>query len=112
MMIKAILVLPVGLIAAVAWHGDAMADGVKKVERRIASERVQYVGVRKRWHVRGYLLYHGGYSYDVYDVRAHYSGVNYWLGLDNQGGCCGPFDSGFFFDSTIRPRGGNSPYLN
>ena len=23
-----------------------------------------------------------------------------------------PFDSGFFFDSAIRPNGGNSPYMN
>jgi hypothetical protein len=24
----------------------------------------------------------------------------------------GPFDSGFFFDSGIRPNGGSSPYMN
>jgi hypothetical protein len=24
----------------------------------------------------------------------------------------GPFDHGFFFDSGIEPRGGDSPYLN
>jgi hypothetical protein len=24
----------------------------------------------------------------------------------------GPFDSGFFFDSPIAPRGGDSPYMN
>jgi hypothetical protein len=23
-----------------------------------------------------------------------------------------PFDSGFFFDSAIRPNGGNAPYMN
>jgi hypothetical protein len=116
MMLKAILVLSVGLIGAWAWHGDVMADGVKRVERGIASERVRYVGVRKRGHVRGYLAYHGGYSYDLFAVRnTTYGDVrarNYWRGGDNQGGCCGPFDSGFFFDSSIRPQGGNAPYLN
>jgi hypothetical protein len=123
MMLRAILALSVGLIGTLAWHGDAFADGVKRIERGTASARARYVGVHKRGYVRGYLAYHhrGGYSYDLYsvintygDARARYGGVNYYRDpfVDNQGGCCGPFDNGFFFDSTIRPHGGNSPYLN
>jgi hypothetical protein len=122
MMLKAILALSVGLIGALAWHGDAMADGVRRIEHGIASKRARYVGVHKRGYVRGYLAYRrGGYSYDLYsvintygDARARYGGVNYFRDpfVDNQGGCCGPFDNGFFFDSGIRPHGGNSPYLN
>ena len=113
MMLKAILALWVGLIGVLAWRGDAMADGVKRVERGIAYERARFVGVRKRGPVRGYLVYRGGYSYGPRDVIDFYGArPQYWLGWDNQGGCCGPFDSGFFFDSSIRPHGGNAPYLN
>jgi hypothetical protein len=51
----------------------------------------------------------GGYSYRASDVTNTYgrSPPPYEHVSQSPGG---PFDSGFFFDSAIRPRGGNSPY--
>jgi hypothetical protein len=70
--------------------------------------------------VRGYVARRGGYSYSAGDVintygnnRTNYSGANVYRNpaYDRQtpGGL---FDHGFFFDSGIGPRGGNSPYMN
>jgi hypothetical protein len=53
----------------------------------------------------------GGYSYRWRDVINTYgSSPPPYLDVSQSPG--GPFDSGFFFDSAIRPRGGNSPYLH
>lgn len=72
-----------------------------------------------RPQVRGYLVRRGGYSYDLGDTTNTYGdsrnvyGANqmfrHWS-LDRQT-TSGPFDHGFFFDSGIAPRGGDSPYL-
>jgi hypothetical protein len=54
----------------------------------------------------------GGYSYTPSDVTRSGIGAEpapYPGARQSQGG---PFDSGFFFDSGIGPRGGNAPYLN
>ncbi len=72
---------------------------------------------RRGPQVRGFVLRRGGYAYAASDSintygdgRAVYGGGNpYFYNQPTQGG---PFDSGFFFDSGINPRGGNSPYLN
>ena len=53
----------------------------------------------------------GGYSYRATDVTSTYG----WTPppyMDVRQSPAGPFDSGFFFDSGIGPRGGNSPYLH
>jgi hypothetical protein len=53
----------------------------------------------------------GGYSYRAPDVTSTYGHTPPpWAGVRQSQG--GPFDSGFFFDSGIDPRGGNSPYLH
>lgn len=70
--------------------------------------------------VRGYVRRRGGYSYSVEDTintygdsRSNYGGASTYRyeGLDRQT-ISGPFDHGFFFDSGIAPRGGDSPYMN
>ena len=52
----------------------------------------------------------GGYSYSAGDVSSTY-GRNPPPYMDVRQSPGGPFDSGFFFDSGISPRGGNSPYM-
>ncbi len=88
----------------------AGADGTKKVYRAGSSYAAKG-GPR----VRGYVLEkRGGYSYDPEDVaNAYYShkDARYLFSYPRQS-ISGPFDSGFFFDSAIRPRGGDAPYLN
>ena len=70
--------------------------------------------------VKGYAARRGGYSYRAEDVintwgdsRTRYGGTNWFRfqGTDRQSSS-GPFDHGFFFDSGIGPRGGESPYMN
>ncbi|MBX9926574.1 MAG: hypothetical protein K2Y05_09460 [Hyphomicrobiaceae bacterium] len=62
----------------------------------------------------------GGYSYSAPDTINTYGDSRGRYGrteafrdpnIDRQTNF-GPFDNGFFFDSGIGPRGGNSPYLN
>lgn len=70
--------------------------------------------------VRGYVARRGGYSYapedsiNTYgDSRSKFGSTSFYRDprLDSQTNG-GPFDHGFFFDSGINPRGGNSPYPN
>ncbi len=62
----------------------------------------------------------GGYSYSAPDTintygdsRGRFGRTEAFRdpGFDRQTNF-GPFDNGFFFDSGVGPRGGNSPYLN
>jgi hypothetical protein len=70
--------------------------------------------------VRGYTARRGGYSYSYADTidtygnpRTQYGGSNLYRDpmLDRQTNA-GPFDHGFFFDSGITARGGDSPYMH
>jgi hypothetical protein len=70
--------------------------------------------------VRGFVQRRGGYSYSSSDVvntwgngRSLFGSTNTYRNpyLDLQSRS-GPFDHGFFFDSGVSPRGGNSPYQN
>ncbi|MDX2307502.1 MAG: hypothetical protein NW216_04620 [Hyphomicrobium sp.] len=70
--------------------------------------------------VKGYVERRGGYSYSKADTINTYgdsrardgsAGNLRDPGLDRQTNA-GPFDHGFFFDSAIAPRGGDSPYMN
>jgi hypothetical protein len=75
---------------------------------------------RRAPQVRGFVLRRGGYSYSATDVintyghsRTLYGGVNsYRDPFSDRQTRNGPFDHGFFFDSGIGPRGGDSPYRN
>lgn len=75
---------------------------------------------RRAPQVRGFVQRRGGYSYSWSDVantygqsRSIYGGVNaYRDPFADRQTRSGPFDHGFFFDSGIAPRGGDSPYRN
>lgn len=75
---------------------------------------------RKGPQVRGYVARRGGYSYSVQDTintygnaRTRYGSVNsYRDPFSDRQTTSGPFDHGFFFDSGVAPRGGDSPYMN
>jgi hypothetical protein len=73
---------------------------------------------RRAPQVRSFVQRRGGYSYSSADVintygngRSVYGSTNTYRNpyLDLQSRS-GPFDHGFFFDSGVSPRGGNSPY--
>lgn len=75
---------------------------------------------KKGARVKGYVERRGGYSYDQADAINTYGDSRSKFGgasslrdpsLDKQTNA-GPFDHGFFFDSAIGPRGGDSPYQN
>jgi hypothetical protein len=66
--------------------------------------------------VRGYRKRRGQYSYSANDVantygnsRTRYGSVNSYR--DHRQTNAGPFDHGWFFDSAVAPRGGDSPYM-
>lgn len=72
-----------------------------------------------RAQVRGYRARRGSYSYSANDVantdrnsRSRYGSVNsYRDPFSDRQTVAGPFDHGWFFDSAVAPRGGDSPYL-
>ncbi|MGE3919166.1 MAG: hypothetical protein AB7F78_26060, partial [Hyphomicrobiaceae bacterium] len=75
---------------------------------------------RKAPRVKGYVERRGGYSYSYGDTINTYGDSRNVYGstqsfrdpmLDRQTNA-GPFDHGFFFESGVAPRGGNSPYMN
>ena len=69
--------------------------------------------------VRGYRGRRGSYSYSANDVantsgdnRTRYGSVNsYRDPFSDRQTTAGPFDHGWFFDSAVAPRGGDSPYM-
>jgi hypothetical protein len=70
--------------------------------------------------VKGYAERRGGYSYSYSDSINTYGDSRSLYGsasayrdpnLDKQTNA-GPFDHGFFFDSGVGARGGDSPYMN
>lgn len=92
----------------------------KAVETEESKNARASYSYRKGPKVRGFVWRRGGYSYSAADSintygdsQSRYSGYslfrNYDFGRQTSGG---PFDSDFFFDSGISPRGGNSPYQN
>ena len=90
----------------------------ESVESRQARASVLYRGGTR---VRGFTWRRvGGYSYAAEDSINTYgdsqSRYSYYSLFRNQDfgrqSSSGPFDSDFFFDSGISPRGGNSPYPN
>ena len=94
--ISAIVISGLAIVTAVA---PALADGKKS---------------------KGHSQQRGGYSYDYADSintygdsRSKYGGASSLRdpNLDRQTNA-GPFDHGFFFDSGIGERGGDSPYMH
>ena len=109
---RALLAAALAALFGVSLVGEAMADTSRS--ERSASYR------KKKPQVRGYVARRGGYSYSYADsldtygsARTVTGGSRYYrdANLDRQT-TSGPFDHGFFFDSGISPRGGDSPYMH
>lgn len=111
---------------AVSGIGATSAEA-EQVRKRSLAQAEQGAGAhrasayyRRAPQVRGFVARRGGYSYSAADVintygnsRSLYGGSNvYRDGMLDRQTPFGPFDHGFFFDSGIGPRGGNTPYQN
>jgi hypothetical protein len=83
-----------GKVRAIRTVGSAEQTSGRYQRRRIAHPRI-YAGRRI-----------GFYSYTYRDVMSPWRDP--YLYRQTQ---AGPFDSGFFFDSAILPRGGDSPHI-
>ncbi|MFM9938457.1 MAG: hypothetical protein ACKVP7_03045 [Hyphomicrobiaceae bacterium] len=79
-----------------------------------------YYRKRSGPQVRGFVARRGGYSYTYGDSVNTYGDSRSLYGstyvfrtpsIDRQT-TAGPFDHGFFFDSGVTPRGGDSPYMH
>jgi hypothetical protein len=98
----------------------AEAGSRKQVQTTDGVEHSQSTYYRGGPKVRGYVARRGGYSYTAEDAINTYGDARSLFGgasslrdpsLDRQTNS-GPFDHGFFFDSGIGARGGDSPYMN
>jgi hypothetical protein len=109
-------------VSLAAMVSPVFAAGAKKPapEAAATAEHPKSATYRKGPQVRGFIQRRGGYSYGVADTintygdtRTTYGSVNSyrdpWSDRQSRNG---PFDHGFFFDSGIAPRGGDSPYRN
>jgi hypothetical protein len=121
MMQKTIAVI--ATLAVVSFSGPVEAQTKKAAPQPTVSADGAHPSsayYRRAPEVRGFVQRRGGYSYSVGDLvntygssRTLYGGNNanrdaYATGQTRSG----PFDHGFFFDSGVSPRGGNSPYPN
>lgn len=106
--------IAIALAAAVASASFAATDVAR------ADERAKVREGGKGAQVRGYTERRGGYSYSYADTINTYGDSRSVYGaaqsfrdpmLDRQT-IAGPFDHGFFFESGVSARGGNSPYLH
>lgn len=123
-MIRLMAVVLVGALGVAGLSaGPAGADSVRKrtvVEAQPGGAHPASRYYRRGPKVRGFVARRGGYSYSAADVintygnsRSIYGGANAWRlwSYDRQTEF-GPFDHGFFFDSGVTLRGGNTPYPN
>jgi hypothetical protein len=107
---RTLLVAGLGVAALMACAGVSQADG-----RKVTIEAGPAIGEKARHSRKGgsagrrHLVLRGGYAYgrsEVTNTYEFFSRAPYaWV--DQSPG--GPFDSGFFFDSGIRPLN-NAPY--
>jgi hypothetical protein len=114
----------VGAAALLAMAAPADATKKKPVqteaEATVSKQQRASASYRRGPQVRGFVQRRGGYSYaapdsiNTYgDSQSRYSGYSLFRNQDfGRQSSGGPFDSDFFFDSGISPRGGNSPYQN
>jgi hypothetical protein len=117
-MFRAIGLAVAGIIAVMSLTvaGTAIADDKPASARQHANSAKVKGGAK----VKGYVARRGGYSYSAEDTintygdsRSRYGATQSFRDpmMDRQSSA-GPFDHGFFFESGIAPRGGNSPYMN
>jgi hypothetical protein len=116
---KSFLMIALGAAALMLCGGEPVQAGERGtlVQDASAKKRAYRKGSAR---VYGYSVRRGGYSYGTADVvntygltRNKYGIINSYRDpfVDRQTNS-GPFDHGFFFDSGIGPRGGDSPYLH
>ena len=84
-------------------HAPAVADDGYWDYARHNKAKVMKYRKSRHYRKRRYAKRRGFYSYTYRDTLPTY------FDRQTQGA---PFDSGFFFDSAIRPHGGNAPYMN
>lgn len=110
----------IGLAAVAAAPSSSDAGEIRRTEAVGPGAHRASPNYRRGPQVKGYVARRGGYSYSAGDVintygdsRSIYGGASVYRDrfLDRQT-TAGPFDHGFFFDSGIGPRGGDSPYQN
>lgn len=124
-MIKTLLALALGTSALLAFSAPGEAQSTERAAR-VTTTSDHSMRPRARYQrkagarVYGYRAYRGGYSYGYSDVtntyglsRSLFGSTNTWRDqMTDRQTPSGPFDSDFFFDSGVAPRGGNSPYLH
>jgi hypothetical protein len=116
------LMIMLGALALMAFCGGEPAQAGERKRTMVSDDSGTYVKsrYRKRTRVYGYMARRGGYSYTPSDVINTYGLTRNLYGSTNsfrdpfvdRQTPSGPFDHGFFFDSAIGPRGGDSPYLH
>lgn len=115
-------ILVLAAASSLAFEAPANAQSQTSIRGGMRATGSDHVSIYRRRapQVRGYVARRGGYSYTVQDAintygdsRSLYGGASVYRDpmLDRQT-VSGPFDHGFFFDSGINPRGGDSPYQN
>jgi hypothetical protein len=120
---RALLAIALGAVAMMASASVGVASEARGKPQAATQSSLKPTGgryVRKRHYApRGYRRI-GFYSYRYRDVINTYGMAYAPVGsltifrdpYADQQSIAGPFDHGFFFDSGIRPRGGNAPYLH
>jgi hypothetical protein len=107
---KTLLIVGLGFAALMACTGTSQADGrrVTITVEPTTSEHKAAHSRKRATRVHRYVVMRGGYSYGKYDVIGTYGSSRApYAWVDQSPG--GPFDSGFFFDSGVRPLN-NAPY--
>jgi len=110
------------VLAAAAEPADARSRRyTRTIEPGVTlTEHPRAAYYRRGPQVRGFVARRGGYSYTYEDSidtygspRTIYGGMPYYNDpLMSRQTSAGPFDHGFFFDSGVGPRGGESPYMH
>ena len=119
-MLRAIFAASLAAAVVIVVPGEATANGRKDDPGLSSHPKSAYYRKRAKPQVRSYVMRRGGYSYRIEDSldtygssRTLYGGTRFYRDsqLDRQT-TSGPFDHGFFFDSGVAPRGGDSPYMH
>jgi hypothetical protein len=125
-MMRALMAITAALATTVCL---VVPTGASAADKRVRTEagpqlaehpKSAYYRKRSATRVKGFVARRGGYSYTIPDTintygdsRSLYGGTMMFRdpSLDRQTSA-GPFDHGFFFDSGVQPRGGDSPYMH
>lgn len=119
-MARTLLMAALAAAATIVFAVPSTEAGQRRVATSGDATHPQSRSYRSGPRVKGFVARRGGYSYSAPDTintygdaRTKYGGASSYRDpfLDRQTNA-GPFDHGFFFDSGIAPRGGDSPYMN